>query len=413
MSGTKGYFNVDSYMNSSYGADSDIQYIKIPSFTDPATGQSVMLSDVIDFRPTKTNASTANTLNYALIPESGADFTVDYSYYLGRTDKVVLRPELKFDVIRGLPSINPQTPKAPDTCISLYDVYVPPFTTVVDDIRLNTYDNRRYTMQDIGRLEKRIENLEYYTSLNTLEKVAKTTTILDSTTGLEKFKNGIIVDAFTGHSVGDVQNPDYYCSMDFRNQYMRPAFNLNTIHYAIDLENTTANRNGFAVTNTYTEASAIKQDIVSGYENANPFILGNYVGVLEVYPASDTWFDKAAGPAVNANLTGGNDAYAAWSNISKALTDPANSPFNTQWGSWIKTTTTEAVGDAFLQAQKVGTVSSSSSGSTSILGGGLQLGVITQVNYPNAQLSNAGAWASPPPPPPPLPNGLSNVGGWV
>ena len=36
--------------------------------------------------------------------------------------------------------------------------------------KLENFDNRRYTMRDIGKLDKRISNLEYYTSLNLLEK---------------------------------------------------------------------------------------------------------------------------------------------------------------------------------------------------------------------------------------------------
>jgi hypothetical protein len=53
-------------------------------------------------------------------------------------------------------------------------------------------------MRDIGKLEKRIDNIEYYTTLNLLEKQAKELVILD-TAGLTRFKNGILVDSFTGH----------------------------------------------------------------------------------------------------------------------------------------------------------------------------------------------------------------------
>ena len=63
-------------------------------------------------------------------------------------------------------------------------------------------------MRDIGRLEKRIENIEYYTQLSLLETHAQHLQIQDAD-GFDRFKNGFVVDNFTGHSVGDVGNLDY------------------------------------------------------------------------------------------------------------------------------------------------------------------------------------------------------------
>jgi hypothetical protein len=51
-----------------------------------------------------------------------------------------------------------------------------------------------------------LSNLEYYTSLSLLESDTlnkQDLTILDSS-NLSRFKNGIIVDAFKGHSVADI-----------------------------------------------------------------------------------------------------------------------------------------------------------------------------------------------------------------
>ena len=59
-------------------------------------------------------------------------------------------------------------------------------------------------MRDIGRLEKRIENTEYYTQLSLLEQSAQTLQIQDAN-GFDRFKNGFVVDNFTGHSIGDIR----------------------------------------------------------------------------------------------------------------------------------------------------------------------------------------------------------------
>ncbi|BCU99031.1 MAG: hypothetical protein CM15mV25_0230 [uncultured marine virus] len=79
-------------------------------------------------------------------------------------------------------------------------------------------------MRDIGKLENRIENLEYYTQLSLLEMEAQNLQVQDAD-GFDRFKNGFIVDNFTGHGVGDVRNLDYKAAMDMARGEMRPMFN--------------------------------------------------------------------------------------------------------------------------------------------------------------------------------------------
>ena len=51
-------------------------------------------------------------------------------------------------------------------------------------------------MSDIGRLENRIKNLEYYTTLSLLE--ADTASLfLPDQNGINRFKSGFFVDNFT------------------------------------------------------------------------------------------------------------------------------------------------------------------------------------------------------------------------
>ena len=47
----------------------------------------------------------------------------------------------------------------------LYTLEIPAYTLSTEDITITRVDNRRFTMRDIGKLEGRIENLEYYTQL--------------------------------------------------------------------------------------------------------------------------------------------------------------------------------------------------------------------------------------------------------
>ncbi|BCU94619.1 MAG: hypothetical protein CM15mV5_2940 [uncultured marine virus] len=68
-------------------------------------------------------------------------------------------------------------------------------------------------MKDIGGLENRIQNIEYYTQLSLLETDTKNLFIADGS-GNNRLKNGFLVDNFSSHSIGEPREPNYKCSMD-------------------------------------------------------------------------------------------------------------------------------------------------------------------------------------------------------
>ena len=76
-------------------------------------------------------------------------------------------------------------------------------------------------MRDIGSIERRLNQVEYYTALSLLEKDAQSFQVQDEN-GLDRFKSGFVVDNFSGHSVGDVQNEDYKNSIDYEDNELRP-----------------------------------------------------------------------------------------------------------------------------------------------------------------------------------------------
>ena len=101
---------------------------------------------------------------------------------------------------------------------------------------------------DIGKLEKRIQNLEYYTSLNMLESDTQSLQIQDAN-GLDRFKAGFIVDNFSGHRVGDTQHKDYKCSIDMESGELRPVHKTKPVKLeesvSTDTERTSAGYKGF------------------------------------------------------------------------------------------------------------------------------------------------------------------------
>ena len=63
-------------------------------------------------------------------------------------------------------------------------------------------------MRDIGKLEKRVERLEFYTTLSILEQQALNMQIKDEI-GLDRFKSGFNVDNFEAHKIGSLRSNDY------------------------------------------------------------------------------------------------------------------------------------------------------------------------------------------------------------
>ena len=108
-----------------------------------------------------------------------------------------------------------------DDAMLLYYLKLPAYTFNTSDVTVIPIDNRRYTMRDIGLLNRRIENLEYYTQLSLLEQTALNTQVQD-VNGLDRFKNGFVVDTFKGHNVGATTSLDYLCAMDMDEGVVRP-----------------------------------------------------------------------------------------------------------------------------------------------------------------------------------------------
>ena len=103
-------------------------------------------------------------------PDLGIEYTFSFSQvqYLDRIDGIFLDKKGQFIVKEGNSSLNPTKPDPIDDAVPLFYAYIPAFTKTSKDVRITPVDNRRYTMRDIGKLEKRIERLEYYTTLSIL-----------------------------------------------------------------------------------------------------------------------------------------------------------------------------------------------------------------------------------------------------
>jgi hypothetical protein len=347
------FFVVDSYPIDDTGATAaTIKTQDIPIYRSPLTGESFDLRDTLDFRvryadsaansttvgSATTNPTESTTLTAPSVgitnPVPTEQFITDLEYYLGRTDRLIIDSEGVFSSIYGTPSLTPGTPAEPDNCMSLAIITIPPYPSLAPNVAktvnrpdygvtFRSIDNRRYTMRDIGVLEQRINRLEYYTSLSLLEKAASDLSIPDGS-GLDRFKNGILVDAFTRHNIGNVFDSAYHISIDPVKKEMRPFFHLENIDLAFDYTNSTnVYKTGDLITLPYVNVEMTKNTSASKPRNCVGELLFNYIGNMELDPPVDNWTDTARQPDVSVNFDGN---YDAWENMADA--------WGTQYGDW-------------------------------------------------------------------------------
>lgn len=318
--GAGDYFSVDSYTGA-------INYEDIPSYNSSAKG-TLQLRDCIDFRPrvgnfdtpgnkgaytsasaffdnSETGGPTAGASPVDLI-KPGTNFRCDFEYYLSRIDGIYLTKSGQFKQARGSSAIDPQRPEKMDDALLLYYLKLPAYTFNTTDVTITPIDNRRYTMRDIGLLNRRIENLEYYTNLSLLEQTALNTQVQDAD-GLDRFKNGFVVDTFKGHNVGNTKSLDYLCAMDMDNGVVRPMCSSDQVKLVevntLDSQRTTDGykKTGDLITLPYTEEVFIQNTSATKSVNVNPFQVFNYVGNLKLTPDLDEWKDTKQRPDLVVN----------------------------------------------------------------------------------------------------------------
>jgi hypothetical protein len=323
-----GFFSVDSYV------EGGLAYGDIPKFVSPTTGKDYVLRDALDFRPVRADGTTTVTFdatNNSKLPENGSDIIIDYSYYLPRIDKVILNKNRTFEVIKGIPSLTPTEPADKSESMTMFVLTCPAYVADTGKIQVKSFDHRRYTMRDIGAIEKRVENLEYYTSLSMLEQSTfnkQDLTILD-TQNLPRFKNGIVVDAFDGHSIADVFNEDYSAAIDPINKNMRPTFNISSQGLVYQgTPSTNVQQHGPLLTLSSVDTVLIDQPLASKAINVNPFNVISFLGKITLDPASDIWIDVERKPDVLVNIGGDQDAWSRLINQSGA------GNYQYEWGSW-------------------------------------------------------------------------------
>ena len=265
--------NVDakslSQLNNSY-----INTFEIPEIYSAAGTDYDMISH-IDFRPKVAN--TANlatavadaTLNPAYtvafsatnkkLPAPDSIMSMKIEYFMGRIDTVYMGSDGRIGTAKGRPfETKILNSKDPDTLLTpvpnkntmiLNHVKIPAYpsieefqdyrfggvlvkgvinektleerndskriTLLLDPQDLEIEQPRRYSMEDIGNLERRIKDLEYYVSLTVLELGIKDLRVPSSVSpNINRFKFGFFADSFDTLAYTDTTSIEYAASIE-------------------------------------------------------------------------------------------------------------------------------------------------------------------------------------------------------
>ena len=305
---TGDFYSVNSYTKERYSND-----IPLIDGIHRAT-------DVIDLRPrvkpfTISNENVSpfsftarefeSTNPYVVTPNESS--ILGYSYYLPRIDKLVINQFEEVKLVKGESSDEPAPPTENGNSMEIAEISLPPY--LFDTVRspnIKMFENKRYTMRDIGALEKRIENLELTTTLSALEVSAQSLQVRDAD-GLDRFKTGLIVDDFSTRNfidftpeVGsrcdvDIINRELISATDFWS--IRPELALNPsidtdradLNSNLQLLDTNCKKTGDLITLNYTEVDWITQPQATEVENVNPFNVIVFMGGIILDPPSDNW----------------------------------------------------------------------------------------------------------------------------
>lgn len=334
---------------------------------DISSVDGISLSDVIDLRPRVAPYSgTKSPFEYESRLFTGENssknifaqqkaINLSYDYYLPRIDRLFLTKEGSFIVNKGVPSLQPKLPNSLDSCLEIATIRLPAYLNNSEDASTSLVQHKRYTMKDISRLEDRLSNVEYYTSLSLLETDTQNLTIRDATTKLDRFKCGFFVDNFKSYNGGEITNRDYKSSIDTANGLLRPTHYTTSIdlllgseavigigqtsnpdadlRFVSDLGSPNIKRVGDLVCLNYSEVEYTKNQFATRSENVNPFNVINWIGSIQLNPSSDTW-NETRKTERTYDIEGSYNASMA---ITNADSNTGLSPID--WNAWETTWT--------------------------------------------------------------------------
>lgn len=284
--GVGDYFASNSYPYN-VAADSGaayFDYTRIPTLDDL---KNTSLADVIDFRIKEladVGSQDDSGITQAIPrPNSTAKIT-ELEAWESRIDKLIINDGGTLELFEGTPAREPVAPIAPKNSLTLYEMFVPYYTSVLTGLRNQYFDNSRYTMRQIGQIDKRLQQIEYASALSSSEASANNRLFTDAN-GNTLFKSAFIADNFSGHSIGDLKAPDYLVAIDSINKEARPYYQQKNFRffYQFPAAKTVAETKDNLITKdpTAVDANGAALDLAPAADPANTYTLNESDHVVD------------------------------------------------------------------------------------------------------------------------------------
>jgi hypothetical protein len=304
-----------------------------------ANGKRYNLRDCIDFRPyvdkdaaasyTATTQGSAPTISTAadgyttaftnhgseyLSPAVNAFTSVEtLTVYPSRIDAVTIDSYGKIKIVKGNAKEFPVPPKVGNNEMVIAEINIPGRPALTQNeagqqykpesaITLRQKGIKNYTMKDISKIDRKVESLEYYVTLNQIEQDVQNLNILDSS-GLTRFKNGYLVDGFKDLSIANLENPNFNAAVAFDREILTPSVRT----FPIDLKYTTAINSTLFPSNNFAEIATLSRNahvsiINQPYATNSRNCVSNfykYAGAGVLSPSHDAVHDTVADPIPN------------------------------------------------------------------------------------------------------------------
>ena len=312
-----GFYTASSYYKSDGVSLLDPE--DIPVYVSDS-GFKADLRDTLDSRPQVANTGAyavsigAATVNPSVTETFGSidhflaapdkQFETDIQYYMGRIDKLAITEKGYIVTKRGAPASSPVPPQDPPGALVLGTIIVPPFPSLTskearaklrtnESVVIQPSNTKRYTMKDISKMDKRLKNLEYYTTLSQLEQKTQNMAITDEN-GNDRFKNGIFVDPATDFNSADTRNREFNIAIDETSTEYHPKFKKEMIDLKLQSSTNMTDLDGLMILNA-TESSFINQDVCSNFRPCTS-VFYKYVGKVKLTPNYDAGYDETTTP---------------------------------------------------------------------------------------------------------------------
>jgi hypothetical protein len=283
------FFCVNSYPSDMYDNGT------IPIFVSSKYG-TLPLRDCLDFRPTRLIGEYQRSYDTGQLTDPNSSVELSFEYWLARIDKLVLTKTKEFKIIKGVSAVTPTPPDDDSDSMTLYVIYLPPYIHNMSEVSLKYIENKRYTMKDISKIDKRLQQVEYYTSLNNIEgrALSDPALFLDDQTKKEKY--GIVGEDFRNFNIADYKNKDFSVSKSKRGitaKAKTKVFDLQPYLF------NNVSRNAKTISLSYTETPAISQPLVSNdYFPVQPFLFASFIGSVSLSPELDYWVSEELKPEI-------------------------------------------------------------------------------------------------------------------